>query len=500
MGVMRFQVAPPGLLARLPEWDQAYITGADKRVFPCRVEAEGDVISLLRQKQESGKLHICWPVEGYGRPVAHTCSLPEREEPYLLPLELARGKVARLRDQLGAWQIAGMVIPRNFHALQKDAQHLLAKAVQRQDDLEECGKLSQKSLTLAYQAADLLSAAYTQQRLEIYRRRSTQLPSLLGCHLGDSMPRKKEEEAFLSSFNAAFVPVEWRNIEPEEGEYHWDRLDEQVEWCQSNKLFMHAGPLLDLTDQGMPEWLWKWKDDFLNMQSFVNDFVETAITRYFGKIRYWEVSAYGNTGGVLELTEEQRLTLAARTLEIARQVDDEIQLSIRIEQPWGGYLSAGNHRLSPLQFIDALIRSGVGLSTVNVELGVGFAPRKTGSRDLLEISQLFDLWGGLGIPLQVTLAYPSASGNDPDSYGGMHASETDVNNPPSLEQQAEWTRKVVPLLMAKQSVVGIYWTNYDDRNQHRYPFAGLIDSEENQKPALRVFDHYLNEFWSKSKG
>lgn len=500
MGVMRFQVSPPGLLVRLPEWDQAYITGADKRVFACRVEAERDTLTVLRQKQDSGKLHICWPVEGYGRPVAFTCSLPEREEPFILPLELARGKVARLRDQLGAWQIAGMVIPRNFHALQKDSQHLLAKAAQRQDQPEECGELAQKSLTLAYQAAELLTAAYTQQRLEIYRRRSTQLPSLLGCDLGDVVPQKKDEEAFLSSFNAAFIPVEWRNIEPEEGEYNWDRLDEQVEWCQENKLFMHAGPLLDLTAQGMPDWLSKWKDDVLNMQSFVSDFVETAIGRYFGKIRYWEVSAYGNTGGALDLSEEQRLTLVARTLEIARQVDDEIQLSIRVEQPWGDYLAGGEHRLSPLQFIDALIRSGVGLTTVNVELGVGFSPRKTGYRDLLEISQLFDLWGGLGIPLQVTLAYPSTAGIDPDSYGDMHAIETDAKYSPSIEQQAEWARKVVPLLMAKQSVVGIYWTNYDDRKQHRYPFAGMIDAEGTHKPALQVFDHYLNEFWSQTNG
>jgi len=497
MGVMRFQISPPGLLANMPEAERAYIVGPDKRVFACRTEIDGDILTIRRQLADSGKLHICWPVEGYGRPVSSTCSLPEREEPYLLPLELARGKIAKLRDQLGAWQIAGMVIPRNFFALQKDAQHLLARAVQRQEHPDEAGDMAQQSLTLAYQAADLLTSAYTQQRLEIYRRRSTQLPSLLGCHLGELLPQQKVEETFLSAFNAAILPVEWKAIEPREGEYKWDRIDRQVEWGQENKLFMHGGPLLDLTENGLPEWLSKWKSDFLNLQSFVGDFVETAISRYFGKIRYWEVSAYGNTGGVLGLTEEQRLTLVARSLEIARQVDDEIQLSIRVDQPWGGYLSSGQHRLSPLQFIDALLRSGVGLSTVNVELGVGFAPRKTGYRDLLEVSQLFDLWGGLGIPLQVTLSYPSASGTDPLAYGDMHASGMDAFHPSSLEQQAEWTRRVVPLLMAKQSVVGIYWTHFDDRLPHRYPFAGLVDSEGQSKPALQVFDHYLNQFWSR---
>ncbi|MEZ6048541.1 MAG: hypothetical protein R3C11_23795 [Planctomycetaceae bacterium] len=35
----------------------------------------------------------------------------EREEPYHLLVELARGKVSLLRNQSGSWQIMGMAIP-----------------------------------------------------------------------------------------------------------------------------------------------------------------------------------------------------------------------------------------------------------------------------------------------------------------------------------------------------------------------------------------------------
>lgn len=495
MGVMRFRISSKENLDDWPELDQAYISGVDRRVFPCRVERTANEISVIRQTTESGKLHICWPVEGYGRPVVQTCSLPEREEPYPLPLELARGKISQLRNQMGAWQVAGMIIPKAFHPLNQQAHRLLAKAVQKQDQLEECSRLAQEAIVLAFQASDLMTASYTQQRLEIYRRRSTQLPSLLGCNLGQFLPSGEDERQYLKAFNAALIPIDWQTIEPREGEYQWEQIDRQVDWVLSNKLFIQGGPLLDLTANGMPSWLSQWDSDFLNLQSFVSDFIETAISRYFGKIRYWEISAYGNTGGALELTEEQRLTLVARTLEVARQVDDEIQLSIRVEQPWGGYLSSGKHRLSPLHFIDAIVRSGVGLSSVNLEVAVGYSPRKTGYRDLLELSQLLDLWGGLGIPLQISLAHPSASGEDPLARADVKAALTDRDRLPSEEQQADWVQQVVPLLMAKQSVVGVYWTNFSDSVPHRFPHSGLKDPSGKFKPAIGVFDHYLNQFW-----
>ena len=92
MGVMRFRVSPPGFLDGWPEAEQAYISGFDGRVFPTRVEREGDELVCRRPSSDSGRLHVAWPVAGFGRTLVSTSSLREQDTVYLLALELARGK------------------------------------------------------------------------------------------------------------------------------------------------------------------------------------------------------------------------------------------------------------------------------------------------------------------------------------------------------------------------------------------------------------------------
>jgi hypothetical protein len=493
---MRFQIHPPEMMEGWTDAHRAYISGLDGRVYPTRVEIDKNLLVCRRTVSDSGKLHVAWPVARHGKPVLSTCSLPEREEPYLLPVELARGKISQVRDQLGAWEIAGMTVGRDFQALHKEAHHLFAQASAAQQFPERAAKLAGAAIAKACEAAELLSRSYTRQRLAIRRRRSPQLPALLGCNLGQAAPDPAWQDCFCAAFNAAAIPVQWRFIEPVEGEYHWETNDAQIEWCQKNRLMMSAGPLLDLSPEGLPAWLWTWEHDFFNLQSFICDFVETAISRYVGKIRHWEISARANTGGALAMSEENRLSLVARTLEVARQVDDEIQLLIRVDQPWGDYQARGQHRLSPVQFVDALLRSGIGLSGVNLEVAVGYRPRGSASRDLLDFSRMIDQWGYLGVPLFVTLAFPSSKNGDPNAKRDLEVDADHWRLPWSDAAQAEWVDQFLPLLMAKQAVVGIYWSHFSDAVPHDYPNAGLVNSAGGAKPALEHIIKYREAYWA----
>ncbi|RPI77108.1 MAG: glycoside hydrolase, partial [Planctomycetaceae bacterium] len=98
MGVMRFQVDPPELLEDWPEVYRGFISGIDQCAWPTRVEIEGSVIVCRRTNSDSGKFSVAWPVPGFGRPVLTTASLPERQQPYLLTVELARGKIVQVRN------------------------------------------------------------------------------------------------------------------------------------------------------------------------------------------------------------------------------------------------------------------------------------------------------------------------------------------------------------------------------------------------------------------
>jgi hypothetical protein len=55
MGVMRFLVSSPPHLENWPDIYRAYITGADGRIYPTRVEVDGSIITCRRAVSESGR-------------------------------------------------------------------------------------------------------------------------------------------------------------------------------------------------------------------------------------------------------------------------------------------------------------------------------------------------------------------------------------------------------------------------------------------------------------
>lgn len=484
MGVMRFLISPTELLGDWPEIHRAYVSGFDRHVFPTQVEISGNQLICRRLHSDSGKLHVAFPVAGYGRPVLATSSLRERELPYLLPLELARGRIAEVRDQASQWEQIHMIIPNEYRDAERQAFQLFCQASAVQANPEETCRLAGLSLVEACRASDLLLKAYTAQRLAVSHRATDNPPASLGCALPWDVPDEPTREVFCDTFQAAALPIEWKRIEPVEGHYQWNIIDRLLDCCIEHRQLPRGGPLIDLGAGGLPQWLAPWESDVVNMQSFVCDWVETAVSRYMGRIRLWEVSASGNSGGALAISEENRLGLVARTLEIAGRTDDDAQLFIRVDQPWGDYQARGQHRLSPFQFADAIVRSNLGLAGVNLEISVGFQPHGCLSRDMFSVSRLIDYWSLLGIQLHVTLAFPSSPDADPLANQDLEVAAPVWKGECSEELQAEWIRTFVPLLMAKPAVTGVYWTHFSDALPHRFPHAGLLGPDGAPKPAF----------------
>lgn len=486
MGVMRFVVDPPELLDRVPEMRQGYITGVDGRVYTTRVESEDGVALFRRQSSESGKVHVPFPVEGFGRPVLTTASLPEREVPYVLALELLRGKLSELRDQASAWEQVRMAIPDRFRSLAREAFQRFALASQRQDRPREASLTAAEGLKFACAAADILMDAYVVQRTASMRASHHHPPSLVGCTLDESILAPPLKDSLARSITSAIVPIEWTRIEPNEGDCRWEEADALVQHCLDNRMVIVGGPLIDLSPGGLPDWLTPWANDTLNLPSFVCDYVETAVGRYHGRIRMWEVSACGNLGGALGLTEENRLALVARTLETAYRRDSDSQFFVRVAQPWGEYQARGQHRLTAFQFVDALIRSNLGLTGVTLEIAAGYKGRGSLSRDRLAISRLVDMWSLLGIQIHVILACPSNSGPDSQASAEIPVESGVWKASWSEAAQAEWLESVLPMLAAKPVVSGVYVSHLSDAKPHRFPHAGLVRADGRPKPSLDV--------------
>lgn len=483
MGLIRFAVHPASSIADWPEVHAGFLTGADGRVFPTRIELLDNVVGCRRTSSESVKFHVVWPVEGFGRIVVSTASLPESDEAYLLTVELARGKIVQVRNQAAQWELAGLKIPPEFAGPLRAAQRTFFQAASSQDRPNEACVLANQAIQLACMAADLLTRSYAAQSLAGRLQRFGSLPISIGCELQGALPPPATHVLYGTLFNTSTVSVPWKVIESIEGEYNWSLTDEQLDWCESQKLMVRGGPLLDLGTNSLPEWLTRWEHDILNLQSFVCDFVETAISRYQGRIRVWEICTRMNTGGAMALNEETRLTLTARVLDVARQVDEEAQLILRIDQPWGDYQSRGQHRLSPLQVVDALIRAGVGLSGVNLELAMGYKPYGSAQRDLLECSRLIDNWTVLDVPIYVTLVCPSSLGNDSLASPDIKINPRQCSSMDQEVYQAQWIDRLLELLVAKPRVAGVFLPHFSDGSPHEFPHAGLLQADGSPKLA-----------------
>ena len=499
VGVMRFLIFDDALPGDWPEARQSYIRGFDSRIFPTQVEWNGSELSCRRPSSESGRLFVSWPVRGFGLTVVSTSSLMERDQPYLLALELARGKIGQLRNQLAEWESKGMTIPDEATKTNRQAHRMFVQAASLQEDPQESCRLANEAIVQAHEAADELTRAYAQQRLTIRSERSPHCPTSLGCGLGQGLLPSRWSELPEGVFNSVGIPIGWRQIEPHEGENDWEGCDAQVDWCLERGLLPRGGPLLDFSANGLPDWLQAWAGDLENLKTFVCDYVETVLSRYVGRIRTWEIASRVNTGGGLRLDEGDRLKLLAQVLDVARNVDGVDQLSIRIEQPWGGYQSKGEHLLSPLQFVDDLTRRTSSLSAIGLELTLGYEPGDHGQRDMLDVSRLIDLWSTLGLPLHVTLACPGRVEDDPQAAGSSRqvVEIEGVERSWYEDRQSAWIDSLLPLLMAKQGIAGVTWAHLADDDPHEFSQAGLFTREGNPRPVLETIRSRRFAFWPK---
>ncbi len=171
-----------------------------------------------------------------------------------------------------------------------------------------------------------------------------------------------------------------------------------------------AGPLVDFSPDGLPDYVRRLGGDPITLKSLMCDYVETVVNRYRGKVSQWSVTtgACGSCG--VGLSEEDLIRLTAMAADAAWQIDSGLQLSFGISQPWGDYLARGGHEYSPFVYADTLLRAGLPFAGIDLEWHFGTAPRGSYCRDTLEASRLLDLFGLLGVPVKISMSYPSSTG------------------------------------------------------------------------------------------
>jgi hypothetical protein len=468
---------PPGGL------EHVHMVGPDDLPWFGRAFFSGNQLVLERNESDSGRLWVPWRINGTGQLLASTSTLMERDRPYLLEVELARGMVNSLRNQAAQWEMMGLVIPPDIRDSILEGTRQFARASTMQDKGPTSADWAEKALATTAQAMDRLAGEYAAQALEVRRGQQRQTTPWFGIHLGEGVPSAAAARQLSSAFNMVSIPTTWRKIQALEGRHDWEVIDAQIQWAHQAGFRVCAGPLLELDDRGVPDWTYLWEGDFNSLLSFMLEHVRSVVHRYRGRVNLWQVAARVTHGHALGLNEEARLQVAAKAINTVRQLDPATPVLITFDQPWAEFLAYEHLDLAPLHFADALTRADLGLSGIGLEINVGYAPGGSIDRGPLALSRLIDTWSLLELPLLVAVNVPSSAADDPQVHGKARVfTAADVDVTP--ESQCQWVEQNLPLLLAKNAVQVILWNQFSDAEPHHFPHGSLFDAENKPKPAL----------------
>lgn len=486
MGQMRFLVPRP---ERVPKdaVQRAYMAGMEYVPWPCRTRWENDQLILERDIEDSGNLFIPWQIAERGELVLSTASLMERAEPYNLPLELARGTITRLRNQLALWEPQGFVVTQELADLIRSATKAFITAATSQSNLQTVADTSDTALVHAVDAINLLIDGFTNQVFSIRHQQLPQLPTLLAAHVAANEWSPEQRQQCLSAFNMAVVPFNWRDVESNESEHDWQEVDRQIEACRAAGMKICGGPLLRLYQGNLPDWLYLWEEeDFEAIRSCALTYVEEVVKRYRGMIHIWHVAAGMNTTGTLALPEEYKLKLTVDAIQTVVHTDSRAPVVVSFDQPWAEYLAREDLDLSPIHFADALVRADLGIAGIGLEINFAYWPGGTLPRELLEINRLLDYWSHLGLPLIIILTIPSSAEPDPHARRTARAVESAFPQGLTPDTQQHLADRLISMLLSKQCVHAVIWNQLSDSTPHDFPHGGLFDQQQQPKPVLEL--------------
>ena len=435
-----------------------HVIGLDGIPMPCRILREGLVISISRNRDESGHVYLAWPTDKWGDLVLVTGTLPESDTPIRVAIELARGSANRLRNQISNWQEGGLIIPDGVNEMSGNASSLLAKAV-----LESSGSAAElaaiRANELAVHAIFELCRAFAEQVLPLRLQNQSAPRVWLGCRIDEGDSRAIES---LKIFDV--LESDSNNLPA--GLAGKARI---------------LGPLMDASPGGLDDEL-QSISQFEDRRVRILDRAREKLTAGGANARIIHAVAGLNGIGHRMLSYPQQLQLSLDMLQLVDECSIQTPVMISFDNPWGERLArsvGGNH---PMLIADSLLRRGVRISMLGLEINLDFSHRGSLARDPLQWLDLLDMWGQLGLPMLLLLRIP---------YGVM-ADENSVRPGMQDSQRLDLLKTVLPLILSRPAVHGVIWQQVQDKPDSRFPGGGLLDLTGKRKPVWDFLEEMHN--------
>ncbi len=491
--MLKFLVFKRGHRAKRWPVRNAYLVGADGNALRGEVGFREGTICCENREGGTAALALQQNTGNCGELTLQTCLLPERDEPYLLNLELARHRLMALYNKLEDW---GMFDLGPSHAVTKRAELarglFLESLCCQNEHPTRADKQARDSLVAALDATEQLALAHADLLLE--RRKTTgAMPRLaLGCGVALDPVHERIRAGMAANFDFLQVPVSWRSLAPAEGEYRWETLDNWAQWLLRSRMPAVAGPLVSFEPGAVPDWLFMWEHDFDTVRELIYEHIEQVVKRYRHVVSTWNVVSGLHVNSHFSFTFDQIIFLTRMAAMVVKDTHPTSKVIVELRQPFGEYYGQNQRSIPPLTYADLLIQGGVNFDGFNVKLLMGQPAAGQYTRDLMQVSNLLDQFAPLGKPLHLTIAAPSEKVVPKPAEGENQEAPGDPNcghwrKPWSPLIQGHWLTAIVQIAMSKPFVETVTWKDLVDHSDMEMPAGGLIDASLQPKGAFRRF-------------
>lgn len=461
---------------------------------------------------------------GLGLLTLRTSLLPDRAEPYLLSLELARHRIMMVLNKLEQWSLfdlpAEHAIQRQFEAARTEFTASLVALCHRIEtggvtgpdpaSLIAADAAARRSLALAIDAGEQLALLNAERQCRVradgslYKHmteRATESmtadrsipenaaknadgvgvvlpqPAQIGCSVSPASYSEALTRVISGTCDFVSMPMRWIDMEPTEGKYSFAKTDKWIEWAvRTAKLPVHAGPLIDFRELCVPEWLYIWENDYETLRDMMIEHITQVVTRYRRTVTRWTVCSGLHVNSNVKLSYEQIMDLTKVCVLLTKKIHPQAKITVEVQEPWGEYFADDRKSLPPTFYAESVLNSGLAIDSVGVRLQVGAAASGQASRDLMAISALLDRYAAMERPVHVT-ALGAPSGAAPVAAAAAKADEDD-DGPLTLKTrqhiagfwrlpwsdavQATWLTDVMAILASKACVQSVCWQDLAD--------------------------------------
>lgn len=460
-----------------------FVVGMDGIPWPCKIklDREGDaatsgpIVHVARNRDESGHVYFVYPLRDHGEMLLCTGTLPVADEPYDLLKELARGTLNRLRNQLSIWEEGGLAVPETINAKVSEAIHQLAQTIML-DSADEQDRLATEAIESSVSAIFELSAVFTEQ-IAKFRREHSELGTFwLANSAGpcSTEPGDERTKTFdLTEVSHLRFPVTTD---------HDATLASLAEFGQRTIV----GPWLDAGIGGIPESLLAANDHLERRQILLKECRQRLETLPEQAMLIHLVSGLNGIGH-RHLSYPQQLQLTIDLLHLVDEAMIELPVMVSFDFPWAERLAGAVGGIHPLQIADSLLRQGVRISYLGLEINLDYWPNGSVIRDPFQWIDLIDVWAQLDLPLILVVRIPSG-GQPVDPAMPVDRMVNHQRSNVTEQQRNDFLMTVLPMMVARPAVQGIIFPQWQDGDDPRFPYGGLVDDAGNKKPVFEVIE------------